>query len=460
MPPRQLVGGSYRRPSASAYVRLPDRVAEGTYYLFVVADYKGTVYEKGNEANNVLMSPQAIEVTLRAADLQVSAVGAPAAATAGTAITVTWTVTNSGPKATYESFWQDGVYLSTDDDFSPASDIELGVVSHNGLLAPGGSYTASAPFTLRQTSKRLSRLCGRRPAPPGVRAHEDEDNNTTAASPAMAVAGVHADLQVTAIDVPPGGVTGQPLRVHWVVTNTGRDATPAASWIDSVYLSADETLDESDVRLDSFPHNGRLMAGGSYAQDRWLTLPNDRTGSFYLLVKADAARGNDVYEYQAEDNNVAAAALEITLPPPVDLLVVVVTAPTSAWSAQTLSVEWTVANQGGTQAVAAGGGWYDSVYISRDPYLDPGTDLHLGSVLHQGSLGPAGASYSGSLMARLPAGISGPYYVFVLTDSNNRVFERGLEDNNETAASSTVEINLTPGRPPGVANYGAGLRIL
>ncbi len=193
----------------------------------------------------------------------------------------------------------------------------------------------------------------------------------------------------------------------------------------------------------TFPHNGRLASNATYTQARQVLLPEDLTGSFFLIVKTDSSPRNDVFEYEAEHNNTAVFPVHIQLPPVPDLQVTSVMIPETAWSGQSLSVEWTVTNPGAAEANSQNG-WWDSVYLSRDPYLDKQRDIALGSVLRQGVLAAGGGTYTGRLDARLPVGITGPYYVLVMTDSNDRVFEREFENNNVTASAATVQINLTP----------------
>ncbi|MCA9124985.1 MAG: carboxypeptidase regulatory-like domain-containing protein [Planctomycetales bacterium] len=242
---------------------------------------------------------------------------------------------------------------------------------------------------------------------------------------------------------PTSAVAGEPVAISWTITNTGVDATPGSTWSDSVYLSNDSVLDASDALLGTFPHNAQLPPNGSYTQSRGITIPAGTMGAYHVIVKTDSSTRNDVFEFQAENNNTSALDIEVSLAPPADLEVAEINAPISAWSGQDFHIEWTSVNSGGTPANSKEAGWYDSVYLSRDAYLDPTTDLHLGSVLHAGILQPD-ATYTGILDVRLPVGLSGPYYIFVFTDSTNRVAERGAEGNNFLLASPTLQINLTP----------------
>ena len=437
------VGQTYGPRLRPTYLRLPDRT-EGTYRIFLVVDSGNAVDEKANETNNVYLLPDPIQIALTPADLLVSDVQIPAAATAGTMVSVAWTVTDDGPKPTEESLWRDGIYLSADANFEPAGDIELGVITHTGVLGPGESYAQRGDFALRPDLEGLYFLYVAGDVRHQVFEHDGEDNNITAAGYRIAVTGVHADLQVTGIQAPATVLIGSEVQVGWTVTNIGPDATPGSHWTDSVHLSEDGVLDASDRLLDTLPHNARLPDGGSYRQSRSLPLPQDAIGTFSIIVKTDSSSRNDLYEYQAEGNNTAAAVIELLPIPPADLEVTQIVAPTAAWSGQTMLVQWTVTNTGGTLAEAQRGGWFDSVYLSRDPYLDRQSDLHLGAVLRGGSVAASGGFYAAGLDSRLPPGISGPFYVFVVVDTTNRLFERDAEDNNATLAASTVQINLTP----------------
>lgn len=430
-------------PSATpAAVRLPDRV-EGRYRIFLVPNYNQSIDEL--DRSDAYLLPDPVQITYLPPDLQVSTVTAPAAATSGTPIQVAWMVRNEGVQRTAEASWQDGVYLSTDAVFDPLGDLELGVVPHTGVLEPGEAYSASAWYTLRQDLEGPYHVYVATDVRRQVYEHNREDNNATEAPTLLDVAGVHADLQAAAGVLPATVPMGDSVQVQWTVTNAGRDATAALGWSDAIYLSVDAVLDAGDRRLASLPHDGVLESQASYQRAVNAAIPADAPGDYYLLVKTDSAARNDVYEFQAEDNNVAAVTIQVTYAPTPDLQVAEIVAPAEAWSAQNLHLEWTVRNAGAAAASSTQGGWFDSVYLSRDPYVDRNADLYLGAVEYRGTLA-AGAAYPlrQSLDAKLPVGISGPYYALAVTDSNNRIFERAAEDNNIRAAAGTLQVNLTP----------------
>ena len=92
--------------------------------------------------------------------------------------------------------------------------------------------------------------------------------------------------------------------------------------------------------------------------------------------------------------------------------------------------------------------WDDQVYLSVDPYLDLDRDHFLGKQRHTGGLA-AGGQYTVAGTYKLPHGVVGPHYVFVVTDPllngslRGSVFETE-ERNNATPSSQPVIIDLPP----------------
>jgi hypothetical protein len=445
-------------------VRLPRRI-EGTFRVFVVTDDEDKLYEKAaGEANNVPLVPTPITIHNRPADLQVAEVESDGVVKAGGSITVTWTAANDGFMETEERFWQDGVYLSRDDVLEPAGDIELGFVPHEGVLFPDESYEATGTFVLRQDLEGPYTVYVYTDARHQVYEYLDEDNNIAAAGTPVQVSGLRVDLVADSLTVPATAVAGSAVDLQWRVTNTGADDTPVAAWADYLYLSTDTVLGAGDTLLSSSPHTGVLASGAFYDGAGAVTLPLELgAGTYFLIVDVDGSTANDVFEYEAEDNNTAVGTVEVTLPPVPDLQVVSIAAPATVWSGQVLRVGWRVENPGAAEAVAERGGWYDSVYLSRDLYLDPQYDLNIGSLQHADPLPGSGRDgYDAQLEARIGERLSGDFYVFVATDSTDRVFERDGEANNQLRSDSVVTVQLTPPAdlvvtgiiPPSQAVYG------
>jgi len=214
------------------------------------------------------------------------------------------------------------------------------------------------------------------------------------------------------------------------------------AWTDSIYLSQDDVFDPStDTRLGSFTYNGNLDYNQSYTKTATVNLPNAISGTYHLFMFADADDSlvEGLVGSPHESNNLASIPLTIHLSQSPDLQVTSVNAPTTAYSCQPITINWSVGNV--NPFVTVSGPWYDAVYLSKDQYLDPQNDLYLGSYYHTLADGP---NYSASLTATLPASASGPYYVFVVTDSTNLVYEGTAEDNNAAFAPTATIVSMAP----------------
>src|SRR6185436_18876062 len=68
-------------------------------------------------------------------------------------------------------------------------------------------------------------------------------------------------------------------------------------------------------------------------------------------------------------------------------------------------------------------------------------DLLLGEALHSGDLGPS-QSYAGSAEVSIPGVVPGTYYLLVRANNDDAVFEGRNVNNNVTAATSSISLDL------------------
>jgi len=436
-----LVAGTF--VSLTNSLLLPNRL-EGTYHLLILTDVAEELYEKeAGETNNLLLIEPPVQITDASPDLQVEIVQAPQSASAGGTLSVTWRIANRGVEPTTASYWVDGVYLSRDAILEPASDIQLGLISHDGILQPHQTTTQTELFLVRSDVEGEYTVYVVADRWQQVYEKNQETNNMAAAGHTTRFSGTRADLRVVQLDVPGAASAGREVTVEWTVENTGFDRTIADAWEDAIYFSDNDQLDPDDIELATAEHYGTLGAGEGYTQTRTVSLSDNREGTFYILVKTDAHSANHVFELGAENNNVSAAAIQRSAPSSADLQVTSIHIPATAWSAQELSISWTVENVGMAEAVPSSDRWYDHLYLSRDPYLDLQADLKLGHRERSSSLA-AGSHYTAQHTARLPVGQTGPFYLLVWADSTDHVDERDAENNNLGISSSTLQINLPP----------------
>jgi len=404
---------------------------EGQYHLFVETNATKTVFENGNTANNFAEAPNLFDVTpIPYADLVVSSVTAPPSGASGQPIQVSWTVANQGIGVTNISTWNDDVSLATD----PAGShivLDLGEFEHIGVLAPGGSYThtvqAGLPDGLQGTYYVVVHTAG-----PYEFIYTN--NNTNVGGPVTVTLTPPPDLTPTQIVGPTTAAAGDRVDVSWTVQNLGPgDAnTP---WTDSLMLN--QVGGSQVYNLGQFSYTQSLQAGKSYTRDELVQLPSDVQGVFQFSVTTatglfqNGATGNDTY--------VDPDLLTLTLPPNPDLQVSSVTAPAKANAGGTVSVAFTVINQGTVPTTTPH--WTDSVYLSLNGTLD-GSAISLGSFPNQSALMP-GESYqtmTGDLL--IPDRFAGAGYLIVKTDSGNAVDETPNEGNNTFV--SPIYVNAFP----------------
>jgi hypothetical protein len=125
-----------------------------------------------------------------------------------------------------------------------------------------------------------------------------------------------ADFIVSAVTSPLYATLGQAVQLGWTVTNQG-SGTATESWYDDVYISTDETFDDSDTlvtfALIDFTETP-LDSGSSYTIILDTILPFTAIGDRYLLVVADAL---NFQEETDETNNVLAVPITLNaLPTP------------------------------------------------------------------------------------------------------------------------------------------------
>ena len=423
-------GETYERTET---VRLPDCLPAGQYYIFVVTDDTNRVVEYNPpadaEANNV---SQGVTITtqLRSADLQVTTLNAPSQAVSGSQITVNWRVENRGDRETPVSSWTDRVLLTRQDGSVVRA---LGDFPRNGTLQPGAKYDRTAQVTLPDHIAGQFRIVVVTDANNQV-VECNVENNNSAFSPIQITYGPLPNLVPSEVSLNVSSVQVlQPVQVSWRVSNTGQ--ANAAGWTDALYLSRTPSISGA-IFLTRVPASRSLAPGESYQQMATVSIPIVSPGEYYVIVMADDT--GRVFEGDNENDNFAHAfPLQVSLPA-VDVTVEGVDAPADATAGLTAEIVWTVRNTGTDTTYRA---WGDVVILSRDLILDP-SDPIVGSYRHNTPLA-AGESRTVRFTLRVPAHLTGPYYVFVVSDYGNELSETD-ETNNVGVDTQAMVITVAP----------------
>ena len=438
--------------------------------------FTGQTWEGGLRDNNSGRSAE-IDVEYAEPNLVISNLSAvPVDPDSGSLMDVTFTVTNEGTRTTRVDRWPDRVYLSTDTSVD-AYDIMIGEFQRREELGIGESYEVTLQgripnniggtfYVIAETDAVFRSQSYFRPLPypiaegnPRLRGisdsvleFNDEGDNQTIVE--LDVQFVPApELVVDSIDFisasdPPTNVieVGNDFEFVYTYTNDG-GAIPESQtpFFDRVYLSRDRLLDpSSDHLVKQILRQDALGAGETGTVQSSARLPRGITGDYFLIVQTDipqAARPDGEVIETDEDNNVTVSATPILIiePPPSDLQVVDISAPSSGNVGDVLTVSWTVENRGDEKAQAR---ISDAVYLSSDSVWDIGDKL-LGRVDSFGArLLQPGESYTSSLDFEVPAVLPDAYQIIVRTDIFDDVVEGVNNRNNDLASADSVNVTV------------------
>src|SRR5262249_44117414 len=108
--------------------------------------YGMSVFEDVGQTNNVARGD--LPITYREPDLVVSQLTVPTGdLRSGQTVNIRFTGANRGARDTGQDFWIDRLYLSRDPSLD-THDLQLAELTHNGQLAAGEHYDATAAVTL------------------------------------------------------------------------------------------------------------------------------------------------------------------------------------------------------------------------------------------------------------------------------------------------------------------------
>ncbi len=377
-------------------------------------------------------------------DLVVSNVQVPPTAFSGQSVQVSWTVTNTGNNATSVPQWYDALYLSPSDSLDPNLATPL-VSEQNATYLPSGEgYQNSYTFTLPNGIGGDYYIFVDADAG-GHQFESDEENNLSRnMSPWVVSIAPYPDLRVNAIVAQSSAFNTDTVSVFFTVENIGT-APATGNWYDAVYLSDDDQVDGSDTLLATqFLAGPPMYADSFYESTILVVIPRFIYGTFYLIAVSDVY--DHIYEFASNANNqLGSDSIQVFLTPQPDLTTWGVGVPESGNSGQSISVSWSVTNDG--LGDPFGSSWNDRIYLSDAGSLGAGTTYTLGTRLNTQMIEP-GDSYSKSKTVTLPNGISGAHYVFVKSDADSQIFEFNgsftAETNNTSASGVPISVSLSP----------------
>ena len=259
-----------------------------------------------------------------------------------------------------------------------------------------------------------------------------------------------SDLMTSSFHVSPTtSVPGGTITVKCYIYNNGTTAISTPFKV-GFYYSTDSTITTTDTQLSTFTLNGI----GSYTQipisggNLTLTLPgNVPAGNAWIGVFIDYE--NKLTE-TSKSNNAPSMPITITIPKPDLTPTVLSVSPTSASPGDSVTVTYGIKNRGVGAATSA---FNIGVYYSSDSVISTG-DVKVATVavssLAVGATFPS--SGSGTISAKLPAGISGTKgWVGLFVDDGGKISESVETNNTKDFAITVVQLSAN-----GVACTGPG----
>ncbi|MEA5429214.1 CARDB domain-containing protein [Arcicella lustrica] len=416
--------------------RLPQG-AQGNYYVIVKTnDYRSLT--EGNTTNNQSVS-NPIKVSLAPPpDLQVSSViVSPLNTFSEDEVIVTYNVKNLGTGITTNKHWYDYIYLTKDEVLNQNTATLLYTYSRNQALAVNGEYTVSTKVKLPARISGTYYVHVATDRLNNVYEYNKEENNTNKSSALTVVQKPTPDLTVNSLSFSVDSVSNnQPITIQWITANDGAIAAQPY-WDENIYLSSDAIFNNgNDLSVGSLNRSAVLNSLNSISGQQTINIPTSlKEGNYYFFVKTDAS--NYLYENPDENNNVSKVSSVITVVN-ADLKPTLINASATAQSEQSIVVQWKVKND--SRANIINSTWTDRVYLSANTTFEYGTDILLGSA-SLSQLLAKGSEYNKQVSVTLPEGISGKYYLLLITDDNNNIFEK-FENNN--IFTKAITISLAP----------------
>jgi hypothetical protein len=220
------------------------------------------------------------------------------------------------------------------------------------------------------------------------------------------------DLVISLLTIPSTAGAGSSLSVSFTTKNNGPGNAPPSTT--NLYLSKDSNLGGGDTLLGSI--SVAALAAGAGSNDTVnVTIPGDTvSGTYYIIAKADAPQ---VITEIKETNNIRSKSIKVGA----DLVISLLTIPSTAGAGSSLSVSFTTKNNGPGSAPAS----TTSLYLSSDATL--GGDTLLGSISVPDLA--AGADNSSTVTVTIPY-TAGTKYIIAKADAPLAVTET-RETNNQ-----------------------------
>lgn len=230
------------------------------------------------------------------------------------------------------------------------------------------------------------------------------------------------------------------IPLTYELTNQGEVHLLKTRWVDRIYISTNQELDNSARLIGNHRHEQGIPIDSILKINTTVQIPLDIYGDCYVYVVADA--DNSIPEYNFEGNNTKQSekVIRVTLSPTPDLVPFDITIP-SVMLRGNNTIEYSVKNQGFATTNAQQ--WIDEVQICSDvSFAENNTECIIRNTLQKPV--KSGETYFLRSNWVIPDYLHGEFYVRVDIDASNTIFEYNKEANNFYVQKVTIPEALTP----------------
>ena len=424
-------------------VIIPDSVAGGSFYVYVIPDYYRELVLSTAELQprQLFQVDEPLNIQERLSpDLEAVYVhDVQSEVFAGQYITLTFAGRNRGGPTGVNS-WIDAIYMEPNveaDAVKPSLNaLVVHQVHHIGSVGSEGQYQTDVEF---QVPYSISGSFAIFIQIDYLQTTDDSklDNNYVQLPSQIEV--LAAPLPDLVISVQEQIVvrSGEPFSLKMNISNTG-DAPVNQTFYNVIYLSEDIDVDSFDTKILNTDLFLTLDVKATDNIELEIFMPFDIPSAVYYVIAHMDSR-NDVYEIN-DDNNMAYALATIEEAYSTDVAVISVVPPVSPAAFNTdITIQWTLRNNGSENAI---GYKCDTTYFSEDNQWSI-DDEEIGTLCNRVDLRPfsnnANNDRSYSLLSTVPLLTPKSYRTIVRSRSNIRDLNG---DNNIGVARSITDIAI------------------
>ncbi|MCX6271653.1 MAG: hypothetical protein NTU44_10610 [Bacteroidetes bacterium] len=406
----------------------------GFFYLYIETDYRNSIQEGQAEGNNLTRSSNQLTTVLP--DLLPADILAPNSLNYNSTLSLSYTIRNTG-QGTAIGNWYDKFFLCPDSIYNPATSVELGELKTTSAhLLPNGTLVKTFNCQLPPGLSGVYYLYVNTDSRNQVNESDDENNIVRSVGIINILV---PDLAVQTVIIPDYGPSNQPFTVIYSLINNGPGIV-SGNWKDQLYLCRDSVFNPSTALpfLTISRTSETLTFPGTITDTVTGILPSGLSGEYYVYLYTDIQ--NSIPESRNDSNNLGRSQ-GVFLSQPPDLITLNLQSPATGSSGNNISISYTSRNNGLGRLK---GSYHDKFFLSKYQIYHPDSLLELGDFSIENQDIGAGSNQQRSVNCKLPNGISGSYYLYILTDAQNQIFEDSFEENNVTRSQNPVLITLSP----------------